>query len=119
MQSVDAKVDAGAFTYFDNLLLDLFASFGNHFFDACRVDASVGDEFVQGESCDFSAYGVEAAEDDGVGRVVDDDLYASKGFQGADVATFTADDAALHLFVFKVKHADSVFDGVFGGSALD
>ena len=75
---VDAKVDAGAFAHFGNLLLNLAAGLGHHFLNACGVDAAVGDEFVQRQTGYLAAHGVEATDDDGVGRVVDDYLHAGE-----------------------------------------
>ena len=48
MQAVYSEIDRGAFSCFHNLFLYLFAYFGRNLFDACRVDASVGNELVQG-----------------------------------------------------------------------
>ena len=57
---MDAEVDGRTFAGFDDFFFDLFADFGNDFFDACGMDAAVGNKLVQGEACDFAADGVEA-----------------------------------------------------------
>ena len=116
---VDAEVDTGAFAHFGNLLFNLTAGLGNDLFDTCRMDTAIGDELVEREASNLAADGVEAAEDDGVGGVVDDDLHTGEGFEGADVAAFAADDAAFDLFVFEVEHADGVLDSVLSSGALD
>ena len=59
MQSVDAQVDGGAFSGFDNLVVELFFHFGHHFFDACGVDAPVGHQLVQSQAANLAANGVE------------------------------------------------------------
>ena len=47
------------------------------------------------------------------------DFGAGSGFEGPDVAAFPADDLAFHVVAFQLEHGDRVFDGVFGGHALD
>ena len=51
--------------------------------------------------------------------VVDDQIHAGDGLQGADVAALTADDPALHLVVGQVDHGNRRLGGVVGGAALD
>ena len=119
VQSVDAEVNGGALTCFDNFLFHLFAHFGHDFLNACGVDASVGNELVECQAADFAAHGVEGGDDDGFGRIVYNDFHASGGFEGADVAAFASDDAALHFVVVNMEDGDAVFDGRFGSHALD
>lgn len=103
----------------DDLFFDLFLYFGNDFFDACRMDAAVRYQLVQRQTRDFTAYRIEARQDDRFRRVVDDDLDAGSGFQGPDVPSFAADDPAFHFVALDVEHRDRVFDGRFGSDALD
>ena len=119
VQSVDAQVDRRALAHLDDLLLDLFLDLGHHFLDAGGVDAAVGDELVQGQTRDLAAHGIESRKDDRLGGVIDDDLDARRGLQGADVAALAADDAALDLVALDVEDRHGVFDGRFGRHALD
>ena len=119
VQSVDAEVYRRALADLDDLLLDLLLDLGHHLLDAGGVDTSVGDQLVQGQTCDFAAHGVESRKDDRLGGVVDDDLDARRGLQGADIAALAADDAALDLVALDVEHRHGIFDGRFGRHALD
>ena len=119
VQAVDAQVDGGALAHLDDLLLDLFLHLGHHLLDAGGVDASVGDELVQGQPRDFAPHGVETAQDDRLGSVVHDDLDARRRLERTDVAPFAADDAALDLVALDVEHRHGVFDGRLGRHALD
>ena len=83
------------------------------------MDASVGNELVECQAADFAAHGVECGDNDGFGRIVYNDFHASCGFEGADVAAFASDDAALHFVVVDMEDGDAVFDGRFGSHALD
>ncbi len=116
---VDAQVDAGTLTYLGNLLLNLFAGLGNHLFNTGGMDAAVGHQFMQRQAGNFAANGVEAAEDNSIGRVVDNDLHTGERFQGANVAALAANDTAFDLLIFKVEHANGVLHSCFSGGALD
>ena len=63
--------------------------------------------------------GSKPAEDDGLGRVVDDQVDAGRLLEGPDVAALAADDPALHLVVRQVDDRHRVLRGVVGGDALD
>ena len=63
------------------------------------MDASVRHELLERQPRDLAADRIEAGHDDGVGRVVDDDVDAGGELERADVSAFAADDAALHLVV--------------------
>ena len=68
---------------------------------------------------DLAADRIEAADDHHAGRVVDDDVDAGRFFEGADVAPFAADDAALHFVAGNIDGAGRGFGRVGGGVALN
>ena len=119
MQAVNAEVDGGALTRFDDFVFHLLLHLGHYFLNAGGVDAAIGDELVQGETADFATHGVESRNDNGLGGVVDHDFHARGGFECTDVATLASDDAALHFVVVDVEHGHAVLDGRFGGHALN
>ena len=77
-----------------------------HLLDPSGVDPAVLHELLEREAGGLATDGIEAAEDDGLGRVVDDQVHAGRRLEGADVAAFTPDDPALHVFARKREHAD-------------
>ena len=83
------------------------------------MDAAVQNELFQGQTGDFPAHRVEAGHGDGLGGVINDEIHAGHGLQGADVAALPADDAALHLVVGQGHHRDGGFGHMVGGAALD
>ena len=74
---------------------------------------------MQRQAGNLAAHGVETADDDGVGRVVDNNFHAGQAFQGTDIAALASNDAAFYLLVLEVEHAHRVLDGILGGGALD
>ena len=103
-------------------LLDVLVQFllrgSNDLLDPCGVNAAVGDERVEGQAGDFPADHVEAADDDHARRVVNDQVHAGGLFEGADVATFSADDPPLHLVVGNAHRAGRRFGGMRGRVTL-
>ena len=83
------------------------------------MDPAILNQLGQGQLGGLPANVVEGADDDHAGRVVDDDVDAGGFFEGADVAAFPADDAALDVVAGNVDAADGGVGGVLGGEALD
>ena len=112
-------VEAGLLAGAHDLLLDLLLGLPVALLDARRVDAPVGDQPLQRQARDLAAHAVEAREQHGPGRVVDDHVDAGEVLERADVAALAADDAALHL-VRGQRHArHRRRGGVRGRRALD
>ena len=59
------------------------------------------------DPCDFSTNRVKAGEDDGLRRVIDDQINARQLFNRSNIATFATDDASFHLFV-RAQQPDTV-----------
>ena len=79
--------------------VDLLLSLGDHFLDARRVDAPVGNELFKSKTRHLAANGVKARYGYRFGRIVDDKITACQRFYAADIAALAADDASLHLVV--------------------
>ena len=83
------------------------------------MNPAVGDEGLQRDPPDLASHRVEAREDDGFGRVVDDEVDAGHLLERADVAAFSADDPALHVVARDVDDRDGRLGGVVGSDPLD
>ena len=83
------------------------------------MNASVGNQSLDRDLGDLASIGVEAREDDGAGRVVDDQLHAGGGFQRPDVPSLAADDATFEIVARQVDHRHGGLNRVFCGAALD
>jgi len=118
-QAVHVGVEARLFAGLLDRRFDLGLSLGVCLLDARRVDAPVGDELRQREAGDLAAHAVEAREDDGLGRVVDDEVDTGDVLEGADVAPLAADDAALHVVGGQVDDGDGRLGDMVGRRPLD
>ena len=101
------------------MFVELLARFGDHLFDAGRVDTAIGHQLFEGQAGYFAADGVEAGDDDGLRGVIHDDFGTGSRFEGADIAAFAADDLAFEVIGIQVEDGDSIFDGVFCTHALN
>ena len=97
MQVVDAQLEGSGLAFALDDGVDLLLGLLDHLFDAGGMDPAVDDELFKGDPCDLSSDGVEAREDDRLGGIVYDQVYAGSGLDGPDIAALAADDAALHL----------------------
>ena len=68
-----------------------------HLLDPRRVDAPVLDQLLERRPGHLAPEPVEGGEDDGLRRVVDDEVDAGQVLQRADVAALSSDDSALHV----------------------
>ncbi len=85
----------------------VFRGFSDGFFDACGVDASILDEFLEGGFGDLFADGVEAGDDDGTECVIDDEVAAGGFFEGSYIASFASDDASFYVIGWECNGSDS------------
>ncbi len=54
------------------------------------MDTTVNDQLFECQTCDFTANRIERGQGDRLGRIVNDEVYAGKGFQRTDVAALSA-----------------------------
>ena len=97
VQALDVGVQRGLLAGLDDVGLELGLGLVVGLLDPGRVDAAVGEQLLQRHAGDLAADAVEAGQDHGVRRVVDDEVDAGEVLEGADVAALAADDAALHV----------------------
>ncbi len=83
------------------------------------MDAAVRDELVEGQAGDLAADGLEGRDDDRLGCVVDDEIHARRGLEGADVAPLAADDAALQVVRGQLDDRDRRLDDRIRSETLD
>ncbi len=90
-----------------------------HLLDPGRVDATVLDQLLERRPRHLAAQAVEGGEDDGLRRVVDDEVDSGQVLERADVPALTADDAALHVVGRELDDRHRRLGGVAGGDALE
>ena len=120
MQIVDADVESGLLAGLAHALLDKVRRLLVHLLDARRVDAAVGDEVSRaphGPSRAARESKLESTTVSGVSSMTRFD--ARDLFEGADVASLAADDAALEVVGGDVDRGNRHLRGVIGRAALD
>ena len=62
---------------------------------------------------------IKGRDQDGLGRVIDDQVDSRRYFQGANIPPLPPDDAAFHFIVGQIDHRHRRFRHVVGRIALD
>ena len=106
---MDSEVDGSALTGLDNLIVKLFLHLCYNFFDACRVDTSVGNKLVECKAANLSADRVEGGDNNGLRCIVYYNFHSRCCFESTDVAALSTDDASLHFVIVDVEYAYRVF----------
>ena len=83
------------------------------------MDTAVGNQLMERETRNLAAHRVESREDDGLRRIVHNNLHTRRSFQRPDVTALTADDAAFHLVVVDMEDGYGVLDSSLCGDTLD
>src|SRR4051812_13849060 len=83
------------------------------------MDSPILHEPFETDPRDLAANGIEAADDDDAGRVIDDDVNAGRLFEAADVPPLAADHSALHVVAGNRHGADSVIGSLLRCVALN
>jgi hypothetical protein len=83
------------------------------------VDPAIRYKALKAQPGYFAAKGVETGKNDGLRGIVNDQVYAGGGFNGADVPAFPPDDLSFDLVGFEVEYSNSVFNSLFRSGSLD
>ena len=93
--------------------------FLHHLLNVGGVDAPVRNQPFQGNPGNLPAHRLKAGDGNGLRRVVNNQIHAGEGFNGADVASFPPNDASFHLIVGQGNHADRHFRHLVRRAPLD
>ena len=119
VDAVNAAVEGGLLADLTDLDVKFLLALLDDVLNAGGMDTAVGNEALQGHLGDLALERRKGRQDDGLGGVVDDEVDAGGGFQGADVAAFAADDAALHFLGGQGHGGDGLLAHEIAGIALD
>ena len=118
VEALDVGVERRLLAGLDDVALELGLGLVVGLLDPGRVDAAVREELLERHAGDLAAHAVEAGQDHGVRRVVDDEVDAGEVLQRADVAALAADDAALHVVGGQLDDGHGRLGRVAGGETL-
>ena len=119
MDAVDPGIEGGLFAHFAHLGIQFLFAFLDDVLDAGGMDAAILDQTLQSHFGHLTAQRAVGGQNDGLRRIVDDEVHTGRGFQSADVAPFATDDASLHIFAGQGHRRDGLFVDVVTGIALD
>ena len=119
MDAMNTGFERGAFALGFDDLIDFLLCLLHHFRDARRMDATVQNQLFQTQPGDFTANRVKRGQGDCFRGIVDDQIDTRQVVQGADVAAFTANDAARHFIVGQRNDRYRGFGYLVGCIALD
>ena len=100
------RLEDGLLAGLVDVVLDLRLRLVVHLLDPRRMDAPVLDQLDEGQLRGLAPDSVERRQDDGLRRVVDDEVDAGQMLEGADVPALPADDASLHVVGRKLHERD-------------
>ena len=95
IHSADAALHNCLLACFPDFLFNVFLCFCNHFFDSCRMDASVFYKALKSKTGNFPADWIEAGKDNSLRRIINNKIYAG------NISSFAAYDTAFHFFIRK------------------
>ena len=116
---MDPGLEGSLFTRLLDDGVDFLAALLHRFFDVGGMYTAVGNQTLEGKTRNFASYRVEAGDRNGFGRIVDNKIHTRERFDGADVAAFTTDNAALHFIVGQIHRRNGRFGNLIGGTALN
>ena len=119
MKIEHARFEHGVLARFLNLYVYLLRRFCNDILYSARVNAAVGYKFFQRYAGNFPADRIEGGQHDGIRRIVDNKIHAGSLFERFDVASFTADYAALHFVIRQRYGGNGDFGTVIDCAFLD
>src|ERR1051326_1662403 len=103
MDAVYADVEDRLLSGFAYDLVELLFRLTHDFLDPARMDASVGEQFVQRHLGDLATGWIVSRDHDRLVRVIDDEIDAGRRLPRAAVPPLAADDAALDV-VARQRH---------------
>src|SRR4249919_3313422 len=102
MQIVEAELERDRSALLAHRLVGLLFDLRDHFLNPRGMNAAVGDQPLDGLLGDLPTVGIEARQDDGPWRIVDNQIDAGGELERPDVATLTADDASLEIVARQI-----------------
>ena len=118
IHTVNAEVNAGTLTGFQNLVFELFLNFRHDLLDSGRMNTSVHNELVKCKSCDLSSDRIECGKKNSIRSVIHYDFNSGSSLERSDVTSLTSDDTTLDFVVLDREGSNRIFDGSLCGCSL-
>ena len=116
--AVYSKLKQRLLAFLVNLLLNLTGDLLHNLLNARRMNASVSNKALKRLLGNFLAHRVKAGDNDGLGRIVNDDVNTGQGLKGAGIASLAAYDTAFHLVTRQRNRSNRIVAGNLRRNAL-
>src|SRR5579863_4821751 len=87
--------------------IHLLPGFSDNLFNTCWMNTPIKNKLGECDACYLASYWNEAREHNSFWSIVDDQINTRGRFQGTNVASFTSDDAPLHLVIRQLYDGDN------------
>ena len=119
MHAVYVGFQNSTFAVLFNLGLNFTLRFFNHFFDSCWMNTSILNQAFQCSAGNLSLHSIMAGKGDCFRCIVNNQIHTGKGFQCADISSFTTDNAAFHFIVWQRNYRNSYLTNIIGSTFLN
>ena len=83
------------------------------------MDTTVAHQLMESQTTSLTTYRIETTDNDSFRRIIDDDFHTGSGLKSTDISSLTTDDAAFHLIIIYMEHADGVLYSSLRSYTLD
>ena len=119
IQTVYTDLEDSGVTLLTDGFVDFLLCLLHDLFDSRRVDTSIDDQLLKGDSCDLTAHRIKSGKYNRLRRIIDDQLDAGQLLQCTDITSLTADDAALHIIIRKLHDGNGRLRHLIGCATLN
>src|SRR3972149_10599248 len=97
VNAMDPDVKNSLLPRLPDSLFYLLLRLAHNLFYPPRVDTAIGHELFQRQPGNFPTNGIMAGNDHGLRSIINDQINPRSRFQGADIASLTANNPTLHI----------------------
>ena len=119
MNTVHAHFQQRGFSFLFDHYFDFLLRLLHHLFDSRRMNASIHDQLLKRNPCDFPSDRIEGRQNHRFRRIVDNQIHTGQRFQRSDIAAFTSNNSSLHFIIGKLDNGYGGFRHMVGCASLN
>ena len=87
----------------------------NYFFNTARMNPSIADKLQKRQPGNLTPYWIKTRQNDGLGSIVNNDIYAGGRLDRPDIPAFASYYSALHFIIGQGHHGDGLVCDIVAG----